>query len=98
MLPIETLSNEMRETIQLLWYKCKLSLGQISAFLRSVPSPVQGTSQRIRSNLSGASLPASAPGAGSGTSRLGMIEASWLVTTMHGDCSLLTWLALVSTS
>lgn len=55
---------------------------QISGALRSVPSPEQGTSQRIRSNLTG--FPSS-PGTE------GKAWPSWLVTTIEGVQSRLVW-------
>eukprot|EP00960_Hanusia_phi_P045173 757076-Hanusia_phi.AAC.4 len=49
--------------------------------LRIVPSPEQGTSQRIRSNLSCFSLlPPSSSSSSSGMKREGKFRASWLVT------------------
>jgi hypothetical protein len=57
---------------------------QRSGALRSVPSPVHGTSHRIRSNLS-RSEPTGP------CMRVGSICASWLVTIKRGELRRLAW-------
>lgn len=59
----------------------------MSAFFLSVPSPVQGTSHKIRSNLRVIFSPVFELV----TLKFGMQLASWLVTSMHGLCRRLAW-------